>query len=212
MMHYFFDLDGTLTESRSEITSKLFDVLARIRTKVVISGAGERQMRTQLLGLKCPLMSQNGNINDLWQRLLTPEEKAKIHAHIALYSESPMHDMVEDRGAQISYSCVGHCAGLDVKKAFDPTREKRRKILDKYPPPEGIEINIAGTTCLDYFPAGLNKASNILKYMELKKWKRRECVYVGDALVPGGNDESMIGVLPTLQVANWQETYNYLTT
>ena len=211
-MNYFFDLDGTLTESWSEITSKLFDVLNHIRTKVIISGADERQMRSQLAGLRCSVMSQNGNINDLWKRLLTPEEKAKIHAHIALYSPHLMNDKVEDRGAQISYSCVGHHSNLDVKKAFDPSREKRREILAKYPPPEGIEINIAGTTCLDYFPTGLNKAANILRYMELKKWKRRECVYIGDALVPGGNDESMIGVLPTLQVKNWQETHKYLTT
>lgn len=213
MTCYFFDLDNTVTPSRSEIHPAIFDTLNHIKNKVIISGASEEQMRSQLGGLRCAVMSQNGNVNSLWKRLLTTEEQELILKHIELYSDKTNPtDKTENRGAQVSYSFVGHHAPLEIKKTFDPTGEKRRKMLETFPLPAGIEAKIAGTTCIDYLPIGLNKGTNILKYIELKGWKRRDCIYVGDALFPGGNDETVIGVIPAFSVKMWRDTLEFLTT
>ena len=42
------------------------------------------------------------------------------------------------------------------------------------------------------------------------KWNKDECVYYGDALIPGGNDESVIGVIETIPVVNHRDTYRKL--
>ena len=41
-------------------------------------------------------------------------------------------------------------------------------------------------------------------------WKKEECVYFGDMLFPGGNDESVIGVIDTEAVENPDDTLNIL--
>src|SRR3989344_4309838 len=40
--------------------------------------------------------------------------------------------------------------------------------------------------------------------------KKEDCIYIGDALFPGGNDETVIGILPVKAVKNYKETYLYL--
>jgi hypothetical protein len=209
-MHYFLDLDKTVTASRQKISQRMKSVLGKFRYVTIVSGAAELQMKYQLDGFKCDLMSQNGNVNGLWERYLTNEERTKIVKHIELYA-TPAHDTLEDRGAQISYSFTGHHADLDVKARFDPEGTKRRRILDAHPVPDGIEAKIGGTTCIDYFPAGLNKGANVYKYIIEKGWSIHSCIYVGDALFPGGNDESVIGVIPTFPVKGPEDTERFFT-
>lgn len=210
-MHYFFDLDKTVAESRSKVTEEMKQALKRYKSVTIVSGAHEDQMRYQLDGLDVAIMSQNGNVNDLWQRYLTDEERQAIYRHIALYADKDIPDRTEDRGAQISYSFTGHHADFALKSAYDPKGEKRRALLDKYPAPEGIDIKIGGTTCLDYFPKGLHKGHNVFKYLTMKGWAIHSCVYVGDALFPGGNDESVIGVIPTYPVTGPKDTLRFLS-
>jgi HAD superfamily hydrolase (TIGR01484 family) len=214
-MRYFLDLDNTVTESRSKISNEMKFLIRRMTQKgskfIVISGASQKQMEFQLDGLDVEIMSQNGNINSLWKRLLTKDEKEKILEHISRYGEDKP-DLLEDRGAQISYSFVGHHAPLDIKKKYDPEATKRRRILAQYPLPEGIEAKIGGTTCVDYFADGLNKGYNIFKFISLKGWSLHSCVYVGDALFPGGNDETVIGTIPTFPVTDPSGLLRFLTT
>lgn len=213
-MKYFLDLDNTVTGSRQKVSLEMKTFLKKMLQRdakiVVISGASHEQMKYQLDGLGVEIMSQNGNVNSLWKRTLTKDEKEKIYEHISRYGEDKP-DLVEDRGAQISYSFVGHHAPIDIKKKYDPEGTKRRRILDTHPLPEGIEAKIGGTTCLDYFPNGLNKGYNILKFISLNGWKIHTCVYVGDALFPGGNDETVIGSIPTFPVTGPDDLLRFLT-
>ena len=41
-------------------------------------------------------------------------------------------------------------------------------------------------------------------------WDKDECVYFGDGLYPGGNDEAVIGVIETIPVVNHLDTYRIL--
>jgi hydroxymethylpyrimidine pyrophosphatase-like HAD family hydrolase len=75
---------------------------------------------------------------------------------------------------------------------------------------ERIDVKIGGTTCYDYFKKGHHKGSNVRALIEHKGWDASECVYFGDKLMPGGNDETVIGVIDTIAVTNHRETYDKL--
>ena len=68
----------------------------------------------------------------------------------------------------------------------------------------------AGTTTYDFILAGRNKGYNIIRLIEQLKWKPEDCIYVGDELAPGKNDESVIGVIPTKSVTGPDETFAYV--
>ena len=127
------------------------------------------------------------------------------------------NDLVEDRGSQVSYSLIGHHEDKDRKEAFDPSHAKRHALLrdlaedvrilaEQY----AVEIRSGGTTVLDIFQLGKNKGFNVAEYLKVHGWQKEDCIYLGDALFPGGNDETVIGIIPTYAVPNYHETYIYL--
>lgn len=210
MTHFFLDLDNTVTESRGKISPEMFDTLSKIESVIIVSGADEKQIRSQIGDLKCEILAQNGNSNSIWKRELNEKEREEIMRHINSFAQIG-EDQLEDRGAQISYSFVGHHAPIEDKKAFDPKGEYRRKVLKNYPLENDlIEVKIAGTTCFDYLPKGLHKGYNVAKFAKYMGWKKADCLYIGDALFPGGNDETVIGVIPTFPVENHLETLDFL--
>jgi hydroxymethylpyrimidine pyrophosphatase-like HAD family hydrolase len=116
-----------------------------------------------------------------------------------LFTKIDKEDLLQDRGCQISFSFVGHNADLASKKAFDPDGARRTKYLHSVPfEDKEITVNVGGTTCLDYISKEGTKGKNIERLLKLKKWKPEDCVYVGDALFKGRNDETVIGVIPNL--------------
>ena len=41
-------------------------------------------------------------------------------------------------------------------------------------------------------------------------WNKEECLYVGDALFPGGNDAVVVGVVPTHQIKDPDDTFRFI--
>lgn len=219
--HLFFDLDNTVTRSRSKIAPQMHELLRSLpQDIIIISGASVDQIRFQMDGMPCYLMGQNGNhavfgAEELWCDLLSSDEIAEIQAHIAslprTWDVPNEDDLIENRGSQVSYSIYGHHAPVADKERFDPDQEKRRMLLSANPlVSETIEVKIAGTTCLDYFRKGRNKGYNVARLISHRRWNKDECLYFGDALYPGGNDETVIGVIETAQVTDPQHTYETL--
>ena len=105
--------------------------------------------------------------------------------------EEPFGEIVEDRGGQITFSGRGQDAPLDVKSVWDPDQTKRRKIVDllKLEIPE-FEIRMGGATSIDVTHPGITKAYAIGKIKEVLSISTEDIVFIGDALYPGGNDES----------------------
>jgi len=60
------------------------------------------------------------------------------------------------------------------------------------------------------FHFGKNKGYNVRQFIEKMAWDPDQSIYIGDALFPGGNDETVIGVIPTKAVKDYRETYDYL--
>ena len=210
--YFFFDMDGTVTESRQIIKQDMKDELAKLPHVILISGAERSQMLTQLDGLGLTyVMAQSGNdTSPFWYHELKEKEIAEATAHMKrMTAIGP--DMVENRGCQITLSLTGHHAPIPVKKNFDPSRKKRNTLLFKFPfKSKTLACRVAGTTCFDYTRKEGTKGKNIQRLIEALGWKKEDCVYLGDALFKGGNDESVIGVIPTIQVKNPADTISII--
>lgn len=220
----FFDLDGTLTPSRQSIKPAMADFLRKLdHTIIIVSGSTNEQIRRQVGPLSYFSLGQNGNqaVDDkerpLWNNVLTSAEKAEVFAHVKIIKDNITHqipdenDLLEDRGSQISFSIYGHHAPPEAKKACDGDFKKRRALLTNHPFVSArMEVQIGGSTCLDYFKKGSNKGSNVRRLIEMNGWKPEDCVYFGDALFPGGNDETVIGTIDTIPVRDEDDTLDKL--
>lgn len=213
MKHLFFDVDGTITASRSKITDEMYSALSEIRFKydiIFVSGASKEQMMFQTDNFPAEYLAQNGNDTEYWKNKI--EDNTEIMAHMYdILLGYDVKDKIEHRGSQISLSMVGHHAPLELKKAYDPDKKKRKALLKKFPfKSDKFEVVIAGTTCFDYFLRGMNKGANLKRLIALKNWLSDECLYVGDSLFKGGNDESVKGVIPTKSVKDENETLKFV--
>lgn len=209
MIFIIFDLDDTITLSRQKISKEMKKALKSFKYPyAIISGADRSQMKYQLDGLKCLTMAQSGNdMSPLWRNELSPKEKEEILKHIKSTKIKIEHDMLEDRGCQIALSMVGHHAKIELKRAYDPDQKKRKAILKKHPfKSRTLTVRIAGTTCFDYTKKKGTKGKNIERFLKEMGIPKEDCLYVGDALFKGGNDESVIGVVDTRSVKNPDET------
>lgn len=100
-------------------------------------------------------------------------------------------EIIDDRVTQISMSALGQHAPLDQKNLWDPDQIKRKEIIKELAPklPE-VEINIGGTTTLDFLPKGFNKAKGLIRLLNHFGMVIEDMVFVGDSIFPGGNDYS----------------------
>ena len=209
--YFFMDMDNTICESRQKISVEMKDRLSKIDFLIVIGGLNKERMLYQLDGLSCIILAQSGNDAPNWQNNLTSEEIMEIFTHIEKIKTlcQPYNDevkVIENRGCQVSLSFVGHTAPPEFKQKFDPDKLTRKSILKKHPfESKTLTCNIAGTTCLDYTSKLGDKGHNIKRYIKENKLDKDDCVFFGDALFEGGNDESVKGIIKTVEVANPQD-------
>lgn len=229
--HFFFDMDGTLTASRSEAEPSIITLLLKLAKKndvIIVSGAAREQVKRQLpflAGTRLYVLAESGNDANwgevkLWRNLLEEDELQRIHDHIMKvlkFSESydiMGLDQVEERGGQTSFSMIGHNAPRALKAAYDPDGKKRYQLLQRFPFREpGLAVRIGGTTCFDYSRAGWGKAGNIDMLLKTKQWDVADCMYVGDQLFPGGNDYEVLEVFTperVYQVAVPEDTEQFI--
>lgn len=222
--HLFFDLDDTLSLSKTVIDADTKELLERSgRDVIVVSGAENARIAFQSDTLHGYYLGQNGNhaIDPsgafLWQNDLTEVEKTQIMKHasqlvsIISWPLKDETDLIEDRGCQISLSIVGHHEDVPYKKTFDPHSQVRLAMMERFPFENNTtEVKIGGTTTFDYFKKGAHKGSNVAKLIATMGWAKADCVYFGDKLHPGGNDETVVGVIDTIPVSHHRETFDIL--
>lgn len=229
-----FDLDGTLTESKSsldaEMAARLRDLLGIVMV-AIISGGNWPQFEKQLLSN----LSHDEHLKNLsllptcgtkfyqytgdWKKIYsedsTADEKVKIVSSLkktlgvaGFKVEKVWGEVIEDRGSQITFSALGQQAPIEEKKKWDPDFTKRKKMkapLDNLIPE--FSVRLGGTTSVDVTKPGIDKAYGIRKLRDILSIAIHEMIFIGDALSPGGNDYPVkeAGVV-SIQVKNPNET------
>lgn len=222
--HLFFDMDQTIAPARQPILPAMYELLSNTPYDIVIvSGQEVEKIKWQSNNLRAFVLGQNGNHAEapdgtlLWNIPLEPHHRDQILDHIseimAILEHEVNHDWnpIEDRGAQITFSPIGNTAPADIKKTYDPDRGKREHFLKTIPfASEDLVVKIGGSTSLDYIHKDRHKGTNVQKLIDLLNWDKDECIYFGDGLYPGGNDEAVIGVIETVFVHDHLDTYKKL--
>ncbi len=213
-----FDLDGTLTPSKSPLEPEMAEVLCRllaVKKVLVIGGGSPKQFFDQFLNhLSCPpealdnlyIMPTSGAVlfrhqGDSWERVyeyqLTDAEKAQILVALNealketdyVRPETPYGEIIEDRKSQISFSGLGQKAPLELKSAWDPDQKRRLPIVEKLKHSlPGFDVKLGGTTTIDITKKGINKAFGVMEISKLLNLPISDAVYIGDALYENGND------------------------
>lgn len=153
-----FDLDGTLTKSKSNLDKEMATFiceLLRRRYVAVTSGCSFKQFETQFLS-KMPkgtnlrnlflfptcsasgyyYDTRRGSFSRAYSNLL-PKHAIKriVHSFEAVFKETgyvhpkkTFGQVFENRGSQLTFSALGQKAPLRLKQKWDPERKKRLKI------------------------------------------------------------------------------------
>ena len=146
---------------------------------------------------------------------LAPETRARIvevlttgAKTLGYWEPKPWGPIIEDRGAQITFSALGQAAPAAKTYAWDPDGTKKRSLRDfaaqRLP---DLEVHVGGTTSVDVTNTGIDKAYGIRKLMTAVGLTRDEILFFGDQLDEGGNDYPVKSVgIDTIAVRGWEET------
>lgn len=104
--------------------------------------------------------------------------------------KNPTGPYIEDRGTQITFSALGQQAPFLEKQSWDSDQKKKIAIRNELAKmlPE-LEVRVGGTTSIDILPKGYDKAVGLTKLIEILNLNKKDVIFVGDAIFPGGNDD-----------------------
>lgn len=123
--------------------------------------------------------------------------------------------IIEDRESQITLSPLGQEVvaelgdkGVLLKESWDPNMQKRQKVADvvKAKLPD-YNVKVAGLTSIDVTIPGVDKAYGMGKLMEATKLKKEDILFIGDKIMPGGNDYPVKEMgIDCVAVSRWEDT------
>lgn len=218
-----FDLDGTLTESKLPLDAEMAKLLMRLLEKkiVAIVGGGKLDLFVKQILKKLPKKSEyfknlflfptNGTAFyryiRSWKAVYKHNIplKGKKHIQEALTKalnivgyKKPARTygkLTEDRGSQITFSGAGQNAPLAVKEQWNKTLNIKRlaavSFLKSTLP--DFEVRAGGLTSIDITPKGIDKAYAIHQIQKVLRVTKKEMIFIGDAIYPGGNDYAAVG-------------------
>lgn len=124
-------------------------------------------------------------------------------------------ETIEDRDSQITLSILGQEIvaelgeeGVRIKEAWDPDGTKKLKIRDIIAPKiPNFEVRAAGATSIDVTKPGVDKAYGMKKLMEANGLHKEDILFMGDKIIPGGNDYAVEQMgIDCIAVRSWEDT------
>jgi phosphomannomutase len=152
----------------------------------------------------------------------TPAQKKKIIKALeegleesGFKADKTYGEVIEDRDSQITLSILGQEIvaelgeeGVRLKEEWDPDSSKKiiiRDIVAKKIPE--FFVRAAGATSIDVTLPGIDKAYGMRKLMEETGIKLEEILFMGDRIIPGGNDYAVEEMgIDCISVRTWEDT------
>ncbi len=217
-----FDLDGTLTESKSAIDDEMSGLLGKLLKvkKVAVIGGGKYELfQSQLLDrLKAsddllknfflfPTTAaafykyDNSQWKCVYKLELSKEEKKNIFdafekafVELNYHPEDAYWKVVEDRGSEITFSALGQDAPLDLKEEWKKEHSDLKLKMAKILKKylPDMEVGAAGLTSIDITRKGIDKEYGVRQIEKYTGIPIGDMFFVGDALFPGGNDSAAL--------------------
>lgn len=230
MHNFIFDVDGTLTPSRSKISPEFHDYFLSFCRKfnVYLVTGSDYPKTLEQLGeeiLDNVIYSFNCAGNSIWERgkeihktdLVVEEsfisflkEKVKQSKFMTKGSGN-----IEYRPGMINFSIPGRPCSFETRhlyKQWDKHKQERINIsldiMEKYP---DMVAQVAGETGIDIYPHHNDKS-------QVVEWIQKPITFFGDNMQIGGNDHPLAVALEgfpmcrSIQVKDWKDTYRYLRT
>jgi HAD superfamily hydrolase (TIGR01484 family) len=211
-----FDLDGTLTESKTEIDAEMVDLLTKLQKKfkvAVIGGASFKQFQKQFLNYHTDYENlyimptsgaslykyENNKWQVMYQVLLTPDEKQQIFdAFEKVFTEinyqhpaKTYGQIIEDRECEIVFSTLGQQAPLEARRNL--AQDRRPEIvatIKKYL--AQFKVALSGINSIDVTRLGIDKGFAIEQLETILQITKEEITFVGDAIYEGRNDFAVV--------------------
>lgn len=207
-----FDVDGTLTPARLEVSPEMRDLLAELRKKVVIGFVGgsdlakqKEQLGENVLDMFDYAFSENGLTaykqgeklaSQSFINWIGDEKYNKLVKFILRYLSDidlPKRrgTFIEFRNGMINVSPVGRNASTAERNEFEQYDLKTKvratlvEALKKEFPDYGLTYSIGGQISFDVFPTGWDK-TYCLQHIEHEGFKNIH--FFGDKSYKGGND------------------------
>jgi len=224
MIHYLFDVDGTLTPARSPIDKGFKQYFGRWVNRVrkrgdevfLVTGSDKpktlQQIGTDLYRCVNGVYQNGGNQLYIRNNIIKQEKwKIGIHLHLDLLlalEKSQWNGTagvnLEERVGMANFSTVGRDATPTQRKQYyewDKIHNERKRISEwlsiKYP---RLEFVVGGEISIDIFPKGKDK-SQVLNDMI------GETIFFGNNCNIGGNDYSIAMQSDKYHnVEGWRET------
>lgn len=230
MNKFIFDVDGTLTPSRSKIDEDFKDYFLNFinnNETYLITGSDYSKTVEQLGEHICKSVKKiyNCSGNDVWEKGVnvhtntwTLEQDVKDWLENKLKSSNFVlrtGNHIEARPGSINFSIVGRNATLKERtlyKEWDSLNNEREKISAEFNHTfKKLEARIGGETGIDIYPKGYDKSQIIRDFS-----KEHKLYFFGDKITPGGNDYPLASAITKnnrgmwVNVAGWRQTYETL--
>jgi len=229
MIHYIFDVDGTLTPSRGKMDenfSKFFFDFCTLNKVYLVTGSDRaktiEQVGNVIYGMCKRVYNCSGSdvyIGDrnIYRHIWTLPDLARHFLEQCLEEEDfniRTGNHIEERPGMVNYSVVGRNATQQDRDAFiewevfNGSRRRTANAFNIMFP--ALQATIGGETGIDITPRGSDKSQILRDFYR----KRDEIIFFGDAMSEGGNDYPLGKLLQSpskaYAVDNWNHTWNYL--
>ncbi|MBR2907488.1 MAG: HAD hydrolase family protein [Clostridia bacterium] len=218
------DLDGTLTQHRSQLGEKNKAVLDKLseKYKLLMVGAGNvpriyGQMNEYPIDILGNYGMQEGKMID-GKMVIVRQDTQEVDREFFIektnylrekygYTEYKGEPIEFHASGMVTFPFLGTKAEVADKLAFDPDRAKRKVLY-----PEVLEIfkdytvYIGGSSSFDFSAKKYNKYDAIVTYAKENGYELDEILYVGDDFGDGGGDSHVrLGGLDYINVTDYEK-------
>ena len=230
---YVFDVDGTLTLSRTLMDPEFKEFFLKFITDndcYIVTGSDYSKTLEQLGEdvMHKVKRSYNCSGNSVWEKgvevshsdwVLHNEARDFLSSEL-FRSKFPTRTgtHIEERPGMVNFSIVGRGATTEERaeyETYDKETHERKTIAALFNQKfytSGVSAQVAGATGLDIAPLGKDKRQVLVDF----EWSN--VVFFGDMMQPGGNDEPLATAIQkrngshdgSIWVKDWEHTFSIL--